>query len=410
MKSTQVARSWLVVLTSILMFSTACNEAPRTTQEADRFELKQDARGRIVRLDRVTGEITEVTGAQLAPGKRHQNPIGSAATRQPTDRSDGVDPPATANVPEASLCNQEVHSGPKTVTVSTAKAPLFIEPRVLPTPLTDLPRGAEAPVVQVEGDWYLVRFEDRRWGSRVGYVHCAQVRLGTSSHDPVVSTSSSDRVPSVPLQNAPVPDVQPPSTPAAPPASARSPDARPPTEAVAERASYPKRGAGTRVSVVALNRQFSETEYGFVVPGTIRTNAASNANCSAYTNGSLLAHAVGRTVFGMIDSSTNANCSASKTSNTTITPAQTVRYSVRGATFSLQLPDRRVAVVNCDSKVNWTEFSMNARRSCRIPTVDRFDVEFKGDRAKLIWRVGVNAEKAVSETYDLIQILDPPAP
>ena len=87
-----------------------------------------------------------------------------------------------------------------------------------------------------------------------------------------------------------------------------------------------------------------------------------------------------------------------------------MQYSVRGATFSLQLPDRRVAVVNCDSKVNWTEFSMNPLRSCRIPTVDRFDVEFNGDRAMIICRVGIDTEKVVSETYNLIQILDPPEP
>ena len=59
---------------------------------------------------------------------------------------------------------------------------------------------------------------------------------------------------------------------------------------------------------------------------------------------------------------------------------------------------------------NLDGYSEGPRRSCRTPTVDRFDVEFKGDRAKLIWRVGVNAEKVVSETYDLIQILDPPEP
>src|SRR5262245_39460938 len=55
----------------------------------------------------------------------------------------------------------------KTVTVSTTKAPLFNEPRVLPASLSELPTGSEAPVVQVEGDWYLVRFEDRRWDPRV---------------------------------------------------------------------------------------------------------------------------------------------------------------------------------------------------------------------------------------------------
>ena len=41
-------------------------------------------------------------------------------------------------------------------------------------------------------------------------------------------------------------------------------------------------------------------------------------------------------------------------------PALAGSYQVRGATLALQLPDGRVAVVNCDSKTNWTEWSMNA--------------------------------------------------
>ena len=86
------------------------------------------------------------------------------------------------------------------------------------------------------------------------------------------------------------------------------------------------------------------------------------------------------------------------------------RDSVRGAALSLQLPDGRIAVVNCDSKMNWTQFAGGPRRSCRIPTSDRFEAQFNGEKAKLIWRVGINAEKVVSETYDLIEILDPARP
>ena len=197
----------MVVLTAALMFSTACSDVGKTTQpDADRFELKQDARGRIVRLDRLTGEITEVTSAQARSGKRHKNPIRNAATEKSTDRVDRVDPSPAANAPEASLCNQAEHSRPKTITVSTTKAPLYIEPRVLPASLTELPTGSEAPVVQVEGDWYLVRFEDTRWGPRVGYVHWTQLQLGTSSHAPLVSTSSTASVPSAPPQSEPVAD------------------------------------------------------------------------------------------------------------------------------------------------------------------------------------------------------------
>jgi hypothetical protein len=170
-----------------------------------------------------------------------------------------------------------------------------------------------------------------------------------------------------------------------------------------------RRGA-TTLPVIVLDRRFSETSYAFIVPGIVSTYRASNANCFANTTGSVFASTLGNTVSGTVNSSTAANCYGSGTSTSLITPAQSVQYSVRGATFSLQLPDRRVAVVNCDSKFNWTEFSGGPRRSCRIPTIDRFDVEFNGDKAKLVWRVGINGEKKVSETYDLIQILDPPQP
>jgi hypothetical protein len=206
-------------------------------------------------------------------------------------------------------------------------------------------------------------------------------------------------------------DGTPTNSPATAAAPIRSPDDRMPSQptnrpSTADRMRNPQREGKTTVNVVVLDRRYSDTEYGFVVPGTINTYRASNANCFANTNGSLFATAVGNTVSGTINSSTSTNCVASGTSSTTVIPAQEVSYSVRGATFSLLLPDRRVAVVNCDSKVNWTEWSMNPRRSCRIPTVNRFDVEFNGDKAKLIWGVGINGEKVVSETYDLVQILD----
>jgi hypothetical protein len=64
-----------------------------------------------------------------------------------------------------------------------------------------------------------------------------------------------------------------------------------------------------------------------------------------------------------------------------------------------------VAVVNCDSKVNWG-WSMSPRRDCRVPTVTTIDAEFDGDNVKLSWRLGIDGEKAVSETYRLLAVLD----
>ena len=77
--------------------------------------------------------------------------------------------------------------------------------------------------------------------------------------------------------------------------------------------------------------------------------------------------------------------------------------------MSLRLPDGRVAVVNCDSKVDWWSLG-RMQRSCRVPTTDRLDVEFEGDDAKLFWQIGVRAEKGLSETYKLIEVLEPSAP
>src|ERR1019366_2710482 len=113
------------------------------------------------------------------------------------------------------------------------------------------------------------------------------------------------------------------------------------------------------------------------------------------------------------------------TTNTTITAPQTISYSVTGATYSLLLPDGRVAVVNCASKpdngLNATMTNMSAgwdsatdgpsgrrpaMRSCRTPLVDDIQVEFKGKNAKLKWPISINSKKFESETYNIIGVLD----
>jgi hypothetical protein len=171
-----------------------------------------------------------------------------------------------------------------------------------------------------------------------------------------------------------------------------------------------------RISVEVVGRQSSESEYSFVVPGYVSTNSSGYANCfgtsSGVVNGSIQVNSYGRTAYGTYSGTytgTNStNCSGSSTSTTIATPPRDVSYTVNGATLSLQLPDGRVAVVNCDSKFNWTDWSSwTPRRSCRIPTSNQFDAEFNGDKAKLIWQIGIRGEKTQSETYKLIEILEP---
>lgn len=84
-------------------------------------------------------------------------------------------------------------------------------------------------------------------------------------------------------------------------------------------------------------------------------------------------------------------------------------FTVHGATFTLQLPDGRLVIVNCDSK--FAEHMAGAagnHRSCRTPVVDDIEAEFKGDNAKLIWPVSLDGKKMQSETYKILGILNKP--
>jgi hypothetical protein len=74
-------------------------------------------------------------------------------------------------------------------------------------------------------------------------------------------------------------------------------------------------------------------------------------------------------------------------------------FKVRGATFTLQLPDGRGAVVNCDSKfAEHMAGRAGNRRNCRVPLVDNIEADFNGDNAKLIWPVSLDGKKMQSET------------
>jgi hypothetical protein len=84
-------------------------------------------------------------------------------------------------------------------------------------------------------------------------------------------------------------------------------------------------------------------------------------------------------------------------------------FKVHGATFTLQLPDGRLAVVNCESKFA-EHFAGHAgnRRSCRAPVVDEVQADFSADNAKLIWPVSLDGRKMQSETYKILGVLDKP--
>jgi hypothetical protein len=144
-----------------------------------------------------------------------------------------------------------------------------------------------------------------------------------------------------------------------------------------------------KLDVRIIDRQDHDTDYSYVVPGHFFANSNANVNC--YRDGN------------------NVNCNGSATTSGFSNPAHEVSFQVRGATFSLQLPDGRVAVVNCDAK--FAEHFAGVRgnhRSCRQPIVDNIQADFHGDKAKLMWVVSLDGKKMQSETYNVLGILEKP--
>ncbi len=150
-----------------------------------------------------------------------------------------------------------------------------------------------------------------------------------------------------------------------------------------------------KMNVKIINRQSNETRYDYVVAGNATSTSNGNANCSGTSYGN----------------SASVNCSGSGVTNTQITPARAVSFSVTGATFQLLLADGRIAVVNCVSKFaeRFAGPSGN-HRSCRMPLVDDIQAEFKGKSAKLFWVVSLDGKKVDSETYTILAVLPPPSP
>jgi hypothetical protein len=134
-----------------------------------------------------------------------------------------------------------------------------------------------------------------------------------------------------------------------------------------------------RLQVKVIDRQESETEYTYqpAVHSTSTSRIDGNRSDSAGTT-------------------------------TTAGPTKFSSFQVSGATLSLQLPDGRVAVVNCNSKLQPHLAGQPARRSCRMPAIDVIEADFKGSTAKLSWPISVDGKKVESETYRILGVVPKP--
>jgi len=143
--------------------------------------------------------------------------------------------------------------------------------------------------------------------------------------------------------------------------------------------------SGKAVPVKIIDRKTSETGYSYVVPAYSHSSSNTNLNCYAYSN--------------------SVNCSGRTRTDGYSTAPREISYDVSGATYSLLLPDGRIAVVNCESKFH-EKFDYINRRDCRMPLVNDIQVEFKGKSAKLIWPVSLDGKTFESETYKIIAVRD----
>ena len=153
------------------------------------------------------------------------------------------------------------------------------------------------------------------------------------------------------------------------------------------------------MKVKVVQRQDNETGYSNYIPGHYSSTSNTNLSGTTNTTGQINDSA------GNFNATSNTEISGTTTTQGTITAPRQISYSVMGATFSLQLPDGRIAVVNCVSKYKPKGDYIN-RRSCRTPIVDEITVEFKGKDAKLIWPVSLDGKKTESETYKILGILE----
>jgi hypothetical protein len=132
-----------------------------------------------------------------------------------------------------------------------------------------------------------------------------------------------------------------------------------------------------------VQRQDTKTELTAVIPDRAETTATKSSTGEKKAAGS------------------------DKTAATTDKGTPTRSVSVTGATLTLQLPDRRLVRVTCESKYAFRLDYIN-RRSCRTPPVDEVTAEFNGDEAKLVWSVSLDNRKTQSETYTILNIVPSP--
>jgi hypothetical protein len=186
--------SWRSVVV-VATVSVGCNDTsiapPKVTPEETRFELRQDNRGRVIRLNKRTGEMSVVDGTRVTPLRDVAGSNPRPPAPQPADsvlRGSSVQRP-TQRPPKLDE-RAEMPAGPVHVALPgqlvrvTTTAPVFLESRAMKTPLEVLDPGVTLKVLDNEGDWYRVEFVSNRFGQRVGYISTSKALAIEATDEP----------------------------------------------------------------------------------------------------------------------------------------------------------------------------------------------------------------------------------
>jgi hypothetical protein len=210
-----VCRHFSIVALTILV--SGCSRIGSTPPQSNdsRFELQRDTQGRLIRLDRVTGEMVLIDGTRLKALPADSNvkrPQTVSRRSEPsmdkTDRARSV-PIATPTLaggttPLASVVLAAATASPGNTVALTAAAPVFLTPTSSQTPLRVLPAGSVVTVIAIEDRWYRVEFNDEQWGRRVGYVAKASTTPTSPTHNRSLPVDLSVRDPQPPTQSEPI--------------------------------------------------------------------------------------------------------------------------------------------------------------------------------------------------------------
>ena len=87
---------------------------------------------------------------------------------------------------------------PVSVTVTATAAPIFVKPDPTRTPLRLAEKGTNLNVLTSEGEWYLVEWDDSRWGRRVGYIEKRHVNALVAAPQQSVDSRVAESTPPAP--------------------------------------------------------------------------------------------------------------------------------------------------------------------------------------------------------------------